>query len=73
MTKEEILQKLQKENPHSISTFKAMDIWAKQEAIGFLKWEKSEDGQIAIGTYTLTWVSKPDIEDIYELYLQSKK
>lgn len=35
MTKEEILDKLQKENPHSIPVFKAMDEYAKQQAIAF--------------------------------------
>lgn len=38
MTKEEIIEKLRKENPFSISTFKAMDIWAKQQAIAFSSW-----------------------------------
>lgn len=42
MTKEEILHKLQKENPHSIPTFKAMDVYARQQAIAFFKWNAAK-------------------------------
>jgi len=35
MTKEAILEKLQKENPSSIPVFKAMDEWAQLQAIAF--------------------------------------
>lgn len=36
-SKEEILHKLQKDNPHSIPTFKAMDEYAKQEVLSELQ------------------------------------
>jgi len=39
MTKQEILDKLQKENPSSIPIFKAMDEYAKQQAIAFDIWK----------------------------------
>jgi len=40
MNKEAILEKLQKENPSSIPVFKAMDEYAKQQAIAFDIWKR---------------------------------
>lgn len=38
MIKEEILERLQKDSPHSIPVFKAMDEYAKQQSVAFNKW-----------------------------------
>jgi hypothetical protein len=43
MTKEEILARLQNDNPSSIPIFKAMDEYAKQQAIAFVRWAIDEE------------------------------
>lgn len=79
MNKEEILHKLQKENPHSIPTFKAMDEYAKQQAIAFVVFRqdfqreesrKVREEQKRLGGM-FTWVGRSD-EEIYDQFIESQ-
>lgn len=83
-TKEEILNTHLNDNHGAGQTFrdiqKAMDEYAKQEAIEFMNWKKNYDmmGKIKSAKErvdgTFTFISKLPLasEQLYELYIQSK-
>lgn len=43
----------------------------KRKCIDFLKWYRSEECESAIWQYTHKYISKPDEEEIYRLFIQS--
>jgi len=78
LSKEAILEKLQKENPHSIPTFKAMDEWAKQTAIAFAEWcVCNQNVYFNYGKNNIerfTWKEKTiSPEKLYELFQSQNK
>jgi len=70
MTKDEILKKLQDENPSSIPVFKAMDEYAKYQAIAFNNW-LPESGYVRSGDNEWREILSPaNIKSTEQLYNQ---
>ena len=77
MIKEEILERLQKDSPHSIPVFKAMDEYAKQQSVAFNKWfimYKTEKLSNCAGNKDeyKKWALMP-IEDYYDIFLDCQR
>lgn len=82
-SKEDILYELQKENPYSIPTYKAMDRYAEQMAIDFLIWavdnysvhcEGFNINEFNNGRESTVWSTDGDeipISKLYQIYLKS--
>jgi len=70
LSKQEILDNLREENPHSIPTFKAMDIYAKQTAIAFAEWCVNNHSVEWEGFCFPVWIKHKEYnaEQLYELY-----
>lgn len=76
MTPEEILEKLQKENPASIPVFKAMEEYAKQQCVLFQEWllmftKEFEDGDVRYWDGE-KWLLKTS-EELYDLFIKNKQ
>jgi hypothetical protein len=81
MTKQEILDQLQKENPTSIPVFKAMEAYAKQQIFAYLEFReqyiKAERARIVEEALREkrglpAWTDTPD-EIIYEKFLTEQQ
>jgi len=81
ITKEDVLNELQKQHPHSIPTLKAMDAWAElvaeERAIGFAEWIFSYCNLVSYcseSTGDMYWSYKNKRmteKQLYQQYLQS--
>lgn len=74
-SKEQVIDELQKENPHSIPISKAMDEWAKITAIEYDDW-KSERGYFFDSNDRQWYVTYSKIrlshEELFNRFLQDK-
>ncbi len=79
-TTEEILREEYKGKPYSFpkdkETLKAMEIYAKQEAIAFIRWQQNSDWHyIGDGKWFIPRMTEDEratSEQLYELFQQSK-